>query len=34
MGKTIGVLSLKGGVGKTSSVVALGSALATLGKKV
>ena len=34
MGRTIGVLSLKGGVGKTSSVVALGSALATLGKKV
>ena len=34
MGKTIGVLSLKGGVGKTSSVVALGSSLATFGKKV
>ena len=34
MGKTIGVLSLKGGVGKTSSVVALGDAMADLGKKV
>lgn len=34
MGKTIGVISLKGGVGKTSSVVALGSALAGFGKKV
>jgi len=34
MGKIIGVLSLKGGVGKTSTVVALGGALASLGKKV
>lgn len=34
MGKTIGVISLKGGVGKTSSVVALGSAMAGFGKKV
>ncbi|MEA3413986.1 MAG: AAA family ATPase [Nanoarchaeota archaeon] len=34
MGKIIGVLSLKGGVGKTSSVVSLGASLASLGKKV
>jgi len=34
MGKTIGVLSLKGGVGKTSVVLSLGSALAGIGKKV
>lgn len=34
MGKTIGVVSLKGGVGKTSSVVALGDAIADFGKKV
>jgi len=34
MGKTIGVISLKGGVGKTSSVVALGAAFSELGKKV
>lgn len=34
MGKTIGVVSLKGGVGKTSSVVSLGSALSDFGKKV
>ncbi len=34
MGKSLGIISLKGGVGKTSSVVALGSALADLGKKV
>lgn len=34
MGKTIGVVSLKGGVGKTSSVVALGAAFNALGKKV
>ncbi len=34
MGKTIGILSLKGGVGKTSSVIALGSALSDFGKKV
>lgn len=31
---TIGIISLKGGVGKTSSVVALGSALSEFGKKV
>jgi len=34
MGKTIGVISLKGGVGKTSSVVSLGAALSQIGKKV
>lgn len=34
MGKAIGILSLKGGVGKTSVVVALGDALADFGKKV
>lgn len=34
MGKAIGILSLKGGVGKTSVVVALGDALAGFGKKV
>src|SRR3989344_525574 len=34
MGKTIGILSLKGGVGKTSSVVALGAAIAGFGKRV
>lgn len=34
MGETIGIVSLKGGVGKTSSVVALGHALADFGKKV
>lgn len=34
MGKIIGILSLKGGVGKTSTVVALGAALAGFGKKV
>jgi septum site-determining protein MinD len=34
MGKIIGVVSLKGGVGKTSSVVALGHAFSSLGKKV
>ncbi|MCF7910162.1 AAA family ATPase [Candidatus Pacearchaeota archaeon] len=34
MGKVIGVISLKGGVGKTSSVVALGDAIAGFGKKV
>ena len=32
--KTIGIISLKGGVGKTSSVIALGDAIAGLGKKV
>ena len=34
MGRVIGILSLKGGVGKTSSVVSLGAALASFGKKV
>ena len=34
MGKTIGILSLKGGVGKTSSVIALGDAMSKFGKKV
>ena len=34
MAKTIGIMSLKGGVGKTSTTVALGDALANLGKKV
>ena len=34
MGKTIGVISLKGGVGKTSAVVSLGAALSGFGKKV
>jgi septum site-determining protein MinD len=34
MGKTLGVLSLKGGVGKTSVVLSLGTALAFFGKKV
>ncbi len=34
MGKTIGVVSLKGGVGKTSVVSALGAAISDLGKKV
>lgn len=34
MGKTIGIVSLKGGVGKTTSTASLGSALANLGKKV
>ena len=34
MGKTIGVLSLKGGVGKTSIVSSLGVAIASFGKKV
>ncbi len=34
MGKIIGVLSLKGGVGKTSSVISLGSCLSDFGKKV
>ena len=32
--KTIGIISLKGGVGKTSVVSALGSAIAGFGKKV
>jgi len=34
MAKTIGILSLKGGVGKTSSVVSLGTALSEFGKRV
>jgi len=34
MAETIGILSLKGGVGKTSSVVSLGAALANFGKRV
>ncbi len=34
MGKIIGVISLKGGVGKTTTVVSLGAAFADLGKKV
>jgi len=34
MGKVIGVISLKGGVGKTSVVSALGSAIANFDKKV
>lgn len=34
MGKSIGILSLKGGVGKTTSVVSLGNSLADEGKKV
>ncbi|HEB46918.1 MAG TPA: hypothetical protein ENI22_00420 [Candidatus Pacearchaeota archaeon] len=33
MGKTIGVVSLKGGVGKTSVVASLGAALSDFGKK-
>jgi septum site-determining protein MinD len=34
MGKTIGIVSLKGGVGKTSVVSALGAAIAGFGKNV
>lgn len=34
MGQILGILSLKGGVGKTSSSVSLGSSLADAGKKV
>jgi len=34
MGQIFGILSLKGGVGKTSSTVSLGSSLADAGKKV
>jgi len=34
MGKIIGIMSLKGGVGKTSVVASLGSAIAGFGKKV
>jgi septum site-determining protein MinD len=32
--KTIGIISLKGGVGKTSTVIALGASMAGFGKKV
>jgi septum site-determining protein MinD len=34
MGVSIGIISLKGGVGKTTAVVSLGSAIASFGKKV
>jgi len=34
VGKVIGILGLKGGVGKTTSAVSLGAALASFGKKV
>jgi MinD-like ATPase involved in chromosome partitioning or flagellar assembly len=34
MGKIVGVISLKGGVGKTSSVISLAASLSSLGKKV
>jgi len=34
MGVSIGIFSLKGGVGKTTAVVSLGSAIAGFGKKV
>ena len=34
MGKVIGILSLKGGVGKTSAVLSLGSAISEFGKRV
>lgn len=34
MGKSFGIVSLKGGVGKTSVVISLGSAIASFGKKV
>ncbi len=34
MGKSIGILSLKGGVGKTSAVLSLGAAIASLGQRV
>src|SRR4030042_5809770 len=34
MGVAIGIVSLKGGVGKTTAVVSLGSAIAGFGKKV
>ncbi len=34
MGKTIGIVSLKGGVGKTTTVASLGAALSEFGKRV
>lgn len=34
MGKSIGIISIKGGVGKTSTVAALGAAIASFNKKV
>lgn len=34
MGVSIGIFSLKGGVGKTTAVISLGSAIANFGKKV
>lgn len=34
MGVSIGIFSLKGGVGKTTTVISLGSAIASFGKKV
>ncbi|MGY4884663.1 MAG: AAA family ATPase [Nanobdellota archaeon] len=34
MGVCIGIVSLKGGVGKTTAVISLGSAIASFGKKV
>ena len=34
MGKVIGIISLKGGVGKTSTVTALGDAMSGFGEKV
>jgi len=34
MGVSIGIFSLKGGVGKTTAVISLGSAIASFGKKV
>lgn len=34
MGEVFGILSLKGGVGKTSSAISLGACLAEMGKKV
>lgn len=34
MGKTLGILSIKGGVGKTTTTIALGDAISSFGKKV